>query len=109
MRTALKQVNGELEQSHWFMNEGLRVIKNDPWRYARLSFRKIFQLWLNVGFDEPPSRVSYALAATGLASFADIHLPSGDLYAHKGASLDSPTALSGPVPPPKAPRCHVLR
>lgn len=70
VRTALKQVNGELEQSHWFMNEGLRVIKNDPWRYARLSFRKIFQLWLNVGFDEPPSRVSYALAATGLASFA---------------------------------------
>jgi len=69
VRAALKQVNGELEQSHWFMREGMRVIENDPWRYARLSFRKVFQLWLNVGFDEPPSRVSYALAAFGLASF----------------------------------------
>src|SRR5690606_39698278 len=41
--------------------------------------------------------------------FADIHLPSGDLYAHEGASLVQTTALSRPSPPPKAPRCHAFK
>jgi hypothetical protein len=38
--------------------------------------------------------------------FADIHLPPGDLNVHIGASLVETSAHSGPVPPPKAPRCH---
>ncbi len=62
--------DNEIEQSEWFMRDGIRVIKSDPWRYARLSFRKIFQLWFNLGFDEPASRASYALAAFNLAAFA---------------------------------------
>jgi len=62
--------NDEIAQNRWFMQDGIRVIKSDPWRYARLSFRKIFQLWFNLGFDEPSSRASYALAAVNLTAFA---------------------------------------
>jgi len=58
---------GEVEQSRWLMRDAFRVIASDPWRYARLTFRKFFQLWLNLGYDDPPSRASYALAAFNLA------------------------------------------
>jgi hypothetical protein len=70
IRQALNGVEGEIEQSHWFTHEAIRVIKSDPWRYARLSFRKVFQLWFNLGFDEPSSQASVALAVFNVIAFA---------------------------------------
>jgi 4-amino-4-deoxy-L-arabinose transferase-like glycosyltransferase len=70
VRQVLAGIDGEIEQSDWFTRDAFRVIASDPWAYAVLCVRKIPQLWLNIGFDEPPSRASLALAAFNLAAFA---------------------------------------
>ncbi|HEX6790528.1 MAG TPA: glycosyltransferase family 39 protein [Candidatus Krumholzibacteria bacterium] len=70
VRAQVEQVHGELERSHWFMEQGMQVIKRDPGRYVILSFLKIPQLWLNVGFDEMPSTRSWIVAIVGVAAFA---------------------------------------
>ena len=54
---------GEVQGSRWLYREGVRIIAADPGRYAFLLFRKFFQLWFNLGFDQPPSRASVDLAA----------------------------------------------
>jgi hypothetical protein len=69
VRQELNAVQGEIEQSQWFTQEAYRIIREDPWRYVRLSFRKIPQLWLNLGFDEPPSKKSIAVAIFNVGAF----------------------------------------
>lgn len=64
------QPMSEAEASSWFYREGLKIIAADPARYAVLCVRKFFQLWFNVGFDDPPSRASLALAAANAAAYA---------------------------------------
>lgn len=60
----------EVEQNRWFMHDALRIITADPRRYAKLTLRKFFQYWLNLGYDDPPSKASYALAALNLLAIA---------------------------------------
>ena len=60
----------EVERDRWLYREGVRVIQSDPGRYARLLVRKVFQLWLNLGFDDPPSKASLAFALFSLVAVA---------------------------------------
>lgn len=57
---------GEVERNRWGEAEARRVIAAHPARYAWLSVRKFFQLWLNLGYDNRPSRASLAIAALNL-------------------------------------------
>jgi 4-amino-4-deoxy-L-arabinose transferase-like glycosyltransferase len=61
LRTFLGSMD-EIEMNRWLTKDALRVIVSDPAAYARLSVRKVFRLWLNVGFDRPPSKASIAVA-----------------------------------------------
>ena len=70
---SLRQTVGrlsEVEQSRWLFHDGLRIVAADPWRYARLCFPKVFELWLNVGYGTPPSKASWALAIANLGALA---------------------------------------
>jgi 4-amino-4-deoxy-L-arabinose transferase-like glycosyltransferase len=60
----------EPEASSYFFREGARLIAADPARYAYSTVRKFFQLWFNLGFDDPPSKASLALAFVHLVAFA---------------------------------------
>lgn len=53
---------GEMERDRWFYADGVRVIREHPGRYALLLVKKIPRLWLNLGYDRPPSRASILLA-----------------------------------------------
>ena len=52
----------EVERDRWFYAEGRRVIREHPWRYVRVVAMKVPRLWFNLGFDDPPSRASVAVA-----------------------------------------------
>jgi hypothetical protein len=52
----------EMERDRWFYGDGLRIIRERPGRYALLLLRKVPRLWLNLGYDRPPSRASVLLA-----------------------------------------------
>ncbi|MEQ1833850.1 MAG: glycosyltransferase family 39 protein [Candidatus Eisenbacteria bacterium] len=68
LRQALHRM-GELERSRWFYRDGMRIVREDPARYAALAARKVVRLWFNVLFDDPPSRASLLLAAVHLVLF----------------------------------------
>lgn len=82
---------GEIEADRWFYRLGFEAIRRDPWRFVRVSLRKLPQLWLNLGFNGPPSRASlglaaysvllYALATVGARSPATPRAASGALLA----------------------------
>ena len=57
---------GEVEKDRWFYAEGRRVIRQHPVRSAGVFARKIPRLWFNLGFDDPPSAASLAVAAFNL-------------------------------------------
>jgi 4-amino-4-deoxy-L-arabinose transferase-like glycosyltransferase len=86
VRQVVDGIDTELERSRWYMQEALRIIKEDPVRYAKLCFRKIFQLWFNLGFDVAPSRASLAVAAFNLAAW---------VLAILGAVKTRPGSLAG--------------
>jgi 4-amino-4-deoxy-L-arabinose transferase-like glycosyltransferase len=65
LRSALLPMS-EVERNRWGSAEALRVIASHPARYAWLSLRKCFQLWLNLGYDARPSRASLAIATLNL-------------------------------------------
>ncbi len=69
LRDSLERMD-ELAQSRWMMRDARAVIAADPGRYARLTLRKFAQLWLNLGYDDPPSRASWLLAAFNLGAIA---------------------------------------
>ena len=69
LRKSLSRMD-EIELSRWFYRDGVRIIREDPARYARLAVRKVFRLWFNLLFDDPPSRGSLLLAALHLLLFA---------------------------------------
>jgi 4-amino-4-deoxy-L-arabinose transferase-like glycosyltransferase len=59
----------EIQADRWFYAEGIRVIRSDPGRYARLLAKKCVRLWLNLWFDDPPSRASIALALANVLAW----------------------------------------
>lgn len=63
------QAMDEVHQNRWFLADGVRIILADPRRYAKLCARKFAQLWLNLGYDDPPSGSSWFLAAANLGAF----------------------------------------
>lgn len=69
LRQALNRM-GELERSRWFYRDGMRIVREDPARYAMLTARKVVRLWFNLLFDDPPSRSSLLLAALHAVLFA---------------------------------------
>jgi len=68
LRAALFRMS-EVDRSRWGARETWRVIVAHPARYAWLSLRKCFQVWLNLGFDARPSRASVAIATLNLLLF----------------------------------------
>jgi 4-amino-4-deoxy-L-arabinose transferase-like glycosyltransferase len=57
----------ELEINRWATRETVRIVRDDPWRYARLSLLKVTRLWVNLGFDTGlPSRATLFVAVFNL-------------------------------------------
>jgi 4-amino-4-deoxy-L-arabinose transferase-like glycosyltransferase len=55
-----------VEGDRFLYREGLRTIAAYPGKYAVLAGAKVLRLWLNLGYDDPPSRRTLALAAVNL-------------------------------------------
>jgi 4-amino-4-deoxy-L-arabinose transferase-like glycosyltransferase len=54
----------EVETDRWGVREARRLIAARPGQYLRLSVKKVFRLWFNLGFDDTrPSRSSLLVAA----------------------------------------------
>jgi 4-amino-4-deoxy-L-arabinose transferase-like glycosyltransferase len=68
-RYAIEATRGmsEIERDHWFYADGVRVIREHPGRYALLLLKKVPRLWLNLGYDRPPSKASLLLALFNVA------------------------------------------
>lgn len=64
-----EQVRGlnEVERDAVFAKAGMREVREHPGRFAFLAVKKFFRLWFNLWYDDPPSKVSFALAALNLA------------------------------------------
>ncbi len=59
----------ELEANRWATKETVRVVRENPGRYAKLSLSKVARLWLNLGFDEGrPSRASILVACFNIVA-----------------------------------------
>jgi 4-amino-4-deoxy-L-arabinose transferase-like glycosyltransferase len=62
---------GELEANRYATKEAIRVVREDPASYLKLSCLKVLRLWFNLGFDEgKPSRASIVLAIFNLGVIA---------------------------------------
>jgi 4-amino-4-deoxy-L-arabinose transferase-like glycosyltransferase len=57
----------EMEANRWAARETRRVVAADPVGYAKLSAAKVARLWFNLGFHDPPSRMSLGLALFNFA------------------------------------------
>ncbi len=55
-----------VESDRFLYREGLRTIATYPGKYAVLAGAKVLRFWLNLGFDDPPSRRTLALASVNL-------------------------------------------
>lgn len=60
----------EVDASRWATRQTIAIVREDPAAYAKLSLAKVPRLWLNLGFDDPPSRSSLLLAAFNVAVLA---------------------------------------
>lgn len=69
LRRALSDLD-ELQASRWLMRDAVRVIGEDPARYAVLTARRFVRLWFNLLYDDPPSRASLVLALAQAAALA---------------------------------------
>jgi 4-amino-4-deoxy-L-arabinose transferase-like glycosyltransferase len=63
-RYAIEATRGlsEMERDRWFYRDGIRIIREHPGRYAALLIKKVPRLWLNLGYESPPSKASIFLA-----------------------------------------------
>lgn len=76
---SIKGMN-EPQKDKWFYEDGFRIIKEHPGRYAVLVLKKIPRLWFNLLHEDPPSKASVALAAY---NFIMIVLAFLGIYAYK--------------------------
>jgi 4-amino-4-deoxy-L-arabinose transferase-like glycosyltransferase len=59
---ALVKDMDEVGRDRFLMRRGIQLIRDDPVRFAVGCLRKLPQYWLNIGYDQPPSRASVAFA-----------------------------------------------
>jgi hypothetical protein len=59
---AMTEGMDEVGRDRFLMNLGIQRIREDPFGFVKRCIRKLPRFWLNIGFDEPPSRASIAFA-----------------------------------------------
>jgi len=52
----------EVERNAFYTREAIKIIEHNPGHAAALAGRKFLRLWFSVGYRDPPSRSSLALA-----------------------------------------------